>query len=92
MRAAHGAETADMSASPIQGESCTSIDSSEAGCNQMSLTFETFSLGKLRQTLSQLSSTLLDVHGHIRDIGKKIEVLDLVVLLDQPLHILIVLS
>jgi hypothetical protein len=58
----------------------------------MSLTFETFSLGKLRQTLSQLSSTLLNVHGHIRDIGKKVEVLNLVVLLDQPLHILIVLT
>ena len=58
----------------------------------MGLTFETFSLGKLRQTLSQLSSTLLDVHGHIRDIRKEVEVLNLVVLLDQPLYILIVLS
>ena len=58
----------------------------------MGLTLESFSLGKLRQTLSQLCPTLLDIHGHIRDIGKKEEVLDLVVLLDQPLHILIVLS
>ena len=92
MRAAHGAETAYVSAGSIQGESCTSIDSSKAGCDQMSLAFETLSLGKLRQTLSQLSSTLLDVHGHIRDVGKEIEVLNLVVLLDQPLNILIVLS
>lgn len=92
MRTAHGAETANMSAGSIQGESCTSINSSEAGCDQMCLTFETFSLGKLRQTLSQLSSTLLDVHGHISDIWKEVEVLNLVVLLDQPLNILIVLS